>query len=292
MEGKRILVTGASGLIGTSLCMDLVKKNEVWGLSTFRNPDKKQSLKNAGVKIIQKDVVTEPISELPTDFDVIFHQLVILYEADKNPKNTVEANAYFTGRLMEHCSKSKAIVLASTGGVYRPSLEYEKETNVPGPYGWYATSKLGMEYLGTYLSRKHEIPSIILRYFWPYGAEQGRVTRMMKSIKKGEEIVVSRLQEDRYQTIYIDDIRDITIKSVESCVVNPPIFNVAGLEEITWRQMATKIGEEIGIKPIFKEVDEMRLSHLCDISKMRAVMGDPKVNLKEGMHRVRIALGF
>lgn len=292
MEGKKILVTGASGLIGSALCNKLAGKNEVWGLATFRNPEKKAQLEKMGVKILQKDVVTDPIGDIPATYDVIFHELVILYEQDVNPKRTVEANAYFTARLMEHCSSSKSIVLASTGGVYRPSLEYEKETNTPGPHGWYATSKLGMEYLGTYLSRKFEMPAIILRYFWPYGPEQGRITRMMKSIKKGEEIIVSRVREDRYQPIFVEDLADITIKSVESAVVNPPIFNVAGLETITWREMATKIGLEIGIQPKFKEVDEERLSHLCDLTKMRAVMGDPKTNLKDGIHKVKDALGY
>ena len=292
MEGNKILVTGSSGLIGTELCVQLATKNEVWGLARYRNPEKKKQLEKAGVKTIEKDVVNDTIADLPTDFDVIFHELVILYEADQNPQYTVEANTYFTGRLMEHCAKSKCIILPSTGGVYRSSLEYEKETNTPGPYGWYATSKLGMEHLGTYLSRKYEFPAIILRYFWPYGPEQGRITRMMKSIKAGEEIVVSKVREDRYQPIYIEDIARLTIESVKVAAVNPPIYNMAGLEEITWREMAQKIGEEIGIQPKFKEVDEDRLSHLCDLTKMKANIGMPKVNLKEGIHRVRVALGF
>ena len=176
LKNQKILVTGASGLIGTELCKQLAGTNEVWGLASFTKPGKEELLSQLGVKIIKKDVVHEDIIDIPQDFDVIFHELVILYEADKNPAVTRDANAYFTGRLMDHCHKSGTIVLASSGGVYQSSMNHGLETDAPGAVGWYASSKLGMEYIGSYLSRKLKIPGVILRYYWPYGPEQGRIT--------------------------------------------------------------------------------------------------------------------
>ncbi len=292
LNNKKILITGASGLVGSELCRQLTANNEVWGLAGFRVPEIKNKLESQGVKIIQKDVIRESIFDLPKDFDVIFHQLVILYDADVDPIRTQNANAYFTGKLMEQCNESGLVILASTGGVYRASTEYASESDAPGPQGWYCTSKLGMEYLGTYMSRKYRIPGVILRYYWPYGIEQGRITRMIKSIHHGEEISISAAQEDRYQPIHIEDLARLTIESVNRADIDPPVYNIAGLEEITWSQMARMIGEELGMEPKFKTDEATRLSHLADLTRMKEEIGTPHISLKEGIHRVRVGLGF
>lgn len=290
LNDKKILVSGASGLVGSELCWQLAGQNEVWGLAGFRNPAMKEQLESLGVNIIQKDITRESIADLPRNFDVIFHELVILYEAYVDPKQTQNANAFFTGKLMEHCHESGMIVLASTGGVYSAATEYMKEDAAPGPQGWYSTSKLGMEYIGAYMSRKYQIPGIILRYFWPYGPQQGRITRMMKAINNREEICISSSQEDRYQPIFIEDLARLTIESLNRVDMDPPVYNIAGLEEITWSQMATMIGEELGVEPVFKKEDKPRLSHLADLQRMKEEIGNPRVTLKEGIHRVREAL--
>ena len=121
---------------------------------------------------------------------------------------------------------------------------------------------------------------------------RGELPRMMKAIKSGESVSISGTQEDRYQPIYIEDIARLTIQSVQHAAIDPEIFNMAGLEEITWSLMAQIIGEEIGIEPSFNVLPEPRLSHLADLTKMRKLIGDPAVKLREGIHRVRIALGY
>jgi len=289
---KKILVTGASGLVGSQLCRELVADNDVWGLASFRNPEKRSEIEDLGVNVIARDVSKESIDDLPTDFDIVFHQLVILYESDVDPQKTVDVNTYFTGRLIDHCRDMGHLVMASTGGVYRASLDYDKETDAPGPVGWYATSKLGMEHLGTYLCQKHEIPAVILRYFWPYGKEQGRVTRMMKSIVKGEKIQTSSTQEDRYQPIHITDLSYLTMRALMVTSQDVPVYNMAGPEEVTWKEMALLIGQELGVEPQFEESSEARLSHLADLSRLYADIGKPKVGIKEGIHRLRLDLGF
>ena len=292
LKNKKILVTGASGMFGTQLCRQLAPMNEVWGLASFNHIGKEDLLAGWGVNIVKRNVVTDSISDIPEDFDIIFHELVILYEADKDAAVTRDANAYFTGRLMEQCFRSKAIVFGSTGGIYQSSTKYDKETDAPGSVGWYATSKLGMEYIGTYMCRKYSIPGVILRYYWPYGSEQGRITRMMKSIRNGESVSISSSQEDRYQPIFIEDIGNLTIGAVPFADIDPPIYNMAGMEEIAWSQQAKMIGEAIGVVPKFDMSPEPRLSHLADISKLTSRIGAPQVSLKDGIQRVKISLGF
>jgi nucleoside-diphosphate-sugar epimerase len=292
ISNSKILITGAGGLFGTALCKKLIDTNEVWGLARFRDHQKAIELDDMGVKLIRRDVTKESIDDIPDDFDYVFHMLAILYDADLDHQDTYEANIYFTGFMMEHCRKANGIILASSGGVYHPSVQYEKEDTTLGPVGAYCTSKYAMETLGTYLSRKHRIPAAIIRYFWPYGREQGRVTRMMKSIMAHEPISVSSGQEALYQPIHIDDVVRLTLAAVPNCDTPPPVFNMAGPETVSWRDLAERIGYAVSVPPVFDELDENRLSHLADLTKMKAILGQPEINLNEGIARVKEELGF
>ena len=169
MKGKKILVSGASGFVGFSLALELVKTNEVHGIARFRDESVRRLLEDAGVTIIAKDVTKDRLDDVPADYGYVFYELAMLRNCDDSPKEAFLANTRFVGDLVEHCRRADGVVLASTGAVYKPSTKAWNENGPLSPTNTYALSKLCGETLSSYVSEKLNVPTCILRYFYPFG---------------------------------------------------------------------------------------------------------------------------
>ncbi len=290
MKGKKVLVTGASGFLGLEVALQLCKDgNEVYGLARFRDSAAREQLESAGARIIQKDVHTEKINDLPTDFDYVFSELAMVRNCDTNLEEVYDVNSYFVGRLMEHCHSASGIVLASTGGVYMPGCRAWDESGTISPVGTYAVSKFAGDVLGCFLCDLWQIPTCILRYFYPYGPTgptQGFIHTYARQIAKGQEIPVNRNYTPRYNPIYIFDCVKHTINSAALCTTPAIVINIGGAEVISQLEMIAIMSQALGIDPKFHEIEEAPLFWLGDISLMKRLLGEPTVSLRDGIKKV------
>jgi nucleoside-diphosphate-sugar epimerase len=294
MENKKILVTGASGFIGRALTEELCRNNEVWGLARFRNQRLKEHLASLGVELIVKDVARDKLDDMPQDFDYVFSELVLLgAELLEHPDQAYEVNAYFVGRLMEHCRRAKGIILGSTGYVYPQSLTPLKEDSLIGidpPAGLYSASKSAGEVLGTYVSRQMDIPACLVRYHWPYEAQGGRVYRLARAVADETPVEVNRRLPKLLNPHYMSDCVRYTIEASNICSVPPKPLNVGGMEAVSEEQLLKRIGETMGKAPTIVETDRVGPFVIGDVSLMTALFGEPEVSLDEGIARVVDAL--
>lgn len=297
MENKKVLVTGASGFVGQALTEELCRHNEVWGLARFRNPQVKERLASLGVKLITKDAAREKLDDVPRDFDYVFNELALLGgELQEHPQPAYEVNAYFVGRLMEHCRQAQGIILASTGAVYSlsplpsregPALTASEDSPVGYNMGMglYSSSKFAGEVVATYVSRQLDIPTCILRYFWPYSSQGGLIYFLARAVAEGREVAVNRRQPTWYSTHYISDCVRYTIEAAELCSVPAKPINVTGTAA-THEEFLTRIGEKLGKAPKIVETDQAGPSGIADISLLIELLGEPEVSLDEGINRV------
>ncbi len=292
MENKKVLVAGASGFVGQALTEELCHNNEVWGLARFRNPHVKERLASLGVRLMIKDVAREKLDDLPQDFDYVFSELALLgTELQEHPQHAYEVNAYFVGRLMEHCRHAQGVVLASTGAVYRQSASPSKEDSPIGyDMGLYSTSKFAGEVVATYVSQQLNIPTCILRYFWPYGPQGGLVHGLARAVAQERPIAVNRRQPTWFTPHYMSDCIDFTIAATTVCSVPTRPINVAGAEAVTWEELLARIGEKLGKVARIVDTDQVRPSYVADITLLRELLGEPKVSMDEGITKVAAIL--
>lgn len=114
-QGKKILVTGGLGFVGTHLCEELVKnKNyEIFVLDNLTSGSEKNKIE--GVKYFIGN--TKDIEEILTKEDIIPDMVYHLGEYSrtsasfKNPAKTWELNIHGTFKVLEFCRKNKIRIL-------------------------------------------------------------------------------------------------------------------------------------------------------------------------------------
>lgn len=199
-------------------------------------------------------------------------------------------NTYFVGRLVHHCQSVSGVVLTSTGALYLPGTSPCDEEGTIAPRNTYSVSKFGGEVLARFLSELYQIPTCILRYFYPYSPtgqlDHNLVKRLAKQIAAGEEILVNHSCIPRYNPIYISDCVRYTIDAVHLCSVPPKIINIGGTEEINQLELIAIISDMLGIEPKFRESEEIPLFWVGDFSLMERLLGAPAVSLRDGIARV------
>ena len=77
LSGRRVLVTGASGLVALPIAVALAKSNEVYALARFSDPEQKRILEAAGARTITFDLAEHDLSPLPRSVDVVINYGVL-----------------------------------------------------------------------------------------------------------------------------------------------------------------------------------------------------------------------
>ncbi|MBS3762768.1 MAG: NAD(P)-dependent oxidoreductase [Planctomycetes bacterium] len=301
ISNKKVLVAGVTGLFGRGLSYLLAKNNEVHGLCRFSEPRLREEVSEWCENLWPVDGANPKcLQNVPRDFDYVFNEAVQWGLDDTYTwptfKRLMEINSFFPGQLMEHFAGSGAgLIFGSTGGVYQHSedkddLNKEGITTLEGGFHPYDDTKLGGEMMVRYFSREHDIPAVILRYYWPaapYG-EGGRAGRTCRAWLEGKPTHVSH-KNPWYHTVgYISDLLYATCAAANRCSAPVNIYNVTGDQIVNYRDVDLAVAEAMDIDPIFEEVEQERdiPMYVADIEKMTAELWKPRVGLKEYALRV------
>lgn len=299
--GKRVLVLGASGLIGRGLVHVLSKNNEVHGLARFTAPKVKPELEKKCAKLWEVDV-SQPgsLNSLPKDFDVVINEVVLW--GINEPRDwdhffdLLRTNAFVPGRVMEHFGQKGAkLVFGATGGAYLFSKD-RNDLNREGVTGWrggdhpYDDTKLAGEAIVHYLSTEHGIPAAILRYYWPVAPyhDGGRTGRSYRSWLDGKPTQVSKKNPWYHNVGYIADLVYGTIAAANKVASPPVTYNVSGSDIVTYREVDEALAQEMGVEPNWEEVEHERdmPMYLADVTRMSKDLWHPRFGLKETVRRV------
>src|SRR5689334_4737790 len=202
-SGKKVIVTGGAGFIGSHICEDLLPLGaEVYCLDNF-SAGKRSNVAfmttQPNFHVVAKDVCDDDaeMAALFDGADIVFHNAA----SKKNiclldPARDLDVNAGGTLNLLRHAIKYKVgkFVHASTGSVYgEPRIFPTDEHHPYEPVSYYGVSKLAGERYVDVFHRLHELNTTILRYFHVYGPRQesnefgGVVSIFARRIINGED---------------------------------------------------------------------------------------------------------
>jgi nucleoside-diphosphate-sugar epimerase len=292
VSGKRILVTGITGMMGRALAEHLAGANEVWGVARFADPALRRRFEARGIHCLPLDLAAGDLASLPRGVDVLLHLAV---QWGGPPRAALEFNGLLTGRLLEALPDLEAYVLGSSVAVYtgsgvREELTEESVTVLGGVYG---TGKLLGDTVAAYVSRRRGLAGSILRYWFPYtdepGVPQNYYEGLLSSLRAGSPFRVPVSSPGCQQPLFIADLVRITVDSLRFASPEPFILNVAGHERLSLRQILETMGRASGLEPkivLDPAGGSDLLSGSYDLTKLARTCGLGTVPFAEGMARL------
>ena len=308
LEGKRILITGGAGFIGTTLAERLVGTNEVIALDNLHRDALSGSelAEHPNFTFEQADVLdAERLRELAAGATHIVHCAAIagVDTVLESPVRTMRVNLIGTYNALEaaHATQStlERFVDFSTSEVFGTRAYRVEETHVTsggsvGEARWtYAVSKLAGEYMAHSYFDEFGLPATTLRPFNIYGPGQvgvGAIHTFAVRALAGEELVIHGDGSQIRAWCYIDDMVDALLLVLEREEAVGETFNVGNTRStVTILDLAERVKRitasqsEIVFRPLHYTDVEIRIPN---VDKARRLLGfDAKVDLEDGLAR-------
>lgn len=283
---KRILLTGATGLIGKRLTSMLKGMHELSVLGRGEPVP--------GVDWIACDL-SEPLdtSILPGNVDAVVYlaQPQFFRDFPERANGIFEINVAKVQALLDWACKAgvRQFVLASSGGIYGHGNDAFREEDIvrpSGPLGYYLASKHCAELLTE--SYADHLCVAVLRFFFVYGPGQRAgmlIPRLIESVRTGRPVILQGQDGVRLNPIFVDDAATAVVRSL--ALTESHKINIAGSEVLSLRQLAERIGQVVGRAPVFEMQSDAEPRHLVgDTSRMERLLGTAAIALNEGLRRM------
>jgi dTDP-glucose 4,6-dehydratase len=299
--GKRVLITGAAGFLGSHLCDRFIKEGySVIGMDNLITGD----LKNIEhlFKLKEFEFYHHDVSKfihIAGQLDYILHFASPASPIDylKIPIQTLKVGSLGTHNCLGLALAKKArILVASTSEVYGDPLvhpqneEYWGNVNPVGPRGVYDEAKRFQEAITMAYHTFHNVETRIIRIFNTYGPRMrlndGRaLPAFIGQALRGEDLTVFGDGSQTRSFCYVDDLVDGIYKLLLSDYAYP--VNVGNPDEISLKDFAEEIikltgtKQKIVYKPLPTDDPKQRKP---DITRAKEILNwQPKVNRAEGL---------
>jgi UDP-glucose 4-epimerase len=239
----RIVMTGASGFLGTSL-RRAFGGNEVFALGRARGSPA------PGLRHVIADLsVPLSLRGLPDRCDAVLHLAQPRRDEPHAERDTFAVNVGATEDLIGYARSSGArvFVFASTGNVYAPGTAPHDEhdpldASTRDPY---VRSKIE----GERVVARHsdEVRCLVFRPFTPYGPRQRRrmIPDLIERIRAGRPVVLTNGGRPSVNPVYVADLVAWIVAALSRDEV-AGAFNLAGDEVVDVKDLALMIGRLAG----------------------------------------------
>lgn len=304
LKGKRILVTGGAGFIGSHIvdclldegCADVVVIDDM----TRGRPE---NLARAGddIRLIKGDIRDgELMAGLVSRADVVFHQAALrITHCAAEPRLALQVMVDATFDLLELCAQHdvEKVVAASSASVYGMADSFPiSETHHPYNNGTlYGAAKAFNEGLLGAFHDMYGLPYVALRYFNVYGPRMdihGKYTevliRWMDCIAAGKSPIIFG---DGRQTMDFVHVRDVARANILAAKADATdrVFNVGSGTETSLLELAERLLRIMGREHLRAQFESERkvnpvARRLADTQAARAVLGfNAAIPLDEGL---------
>lgn len=282
----KILITGASGFIGSSLVRSLAEEHTVYGVVR----KKKKFHDNPQVNFIEVDLSHKDfVKELPSGINTVIHlaQSSRYREFPDGVEDMIAINVNSTGLLLDWARRSgvKHFVFSSTANVYAQTGEKFTEQSKTAPNSFYGASKLAAEQLVVQYAQCFSID--ILRLFTVYGPGQKGmlIPQIIQKIRLGEEIYLASKIGIYLTPIYIDDLVNIISHLMKTDNdLKLRIMNVCGNEKVSLGQIVRNIEKILNVSTPIRVTNDIPMNFIGSNELLfREIDALDFTRLKEGL---------
>jgi NAD dependent epimerase/dehydratase len=310
-RGRRVLVTGADGFIGSHLVEALAADGAlVTAFSLYNSFDSFGWLDDLGdetlasIKRVRVDIRDAGFMRRAlADQDIVFHlaALIAIPHSYVAPQSYVETNILGTLNILDaaHVNGVQRVVHTSTSEVYGSAVTLPISEDHPlqgqSPY---SASKIGADMLAESYVRSFDAPVVILRPFNSYGPRQSERAIIPTLIRQFLDsscrvVKVGDVTTTRDFTFVTDTVAAFMAAGIGSRVAFGRPYNAGSGKMISVGGLIEVLAQVIGTtKPVLQEQERMRPGN----SEVRALQADsrrmfgdtgwqPRASLQQGLMR-------
>lgn len=308
INGKKILITGGSGLIGSQIADLLVKETagEIIIYDNFirgRRENLAWAQANGPVRIIEGDIRhRDKLARALEGVEILFHQAAIrITQCAEEPRLALEVLADGTFNVLEEARKAgvKKIVAASSASVYGAADMYPIQES-HHPYNnrtIYGAAKSFNEGLLRSFHEMYGLDYVALRYFNVYGPRMdtyGAYTevliRWIQRIQEGKPPLILGDGTQTMDFIYVEDVGRSNILAAVAEVTDE-VFNIGSGTETSLNELADTLLKVMksDLRPEYgppRKVNQVP-RRLADVSKATRLLGfKSQISLGDGLKRL------
>lgn len=313
LEGRRAVITGGAGFLGSHLCERLVAAGlDVHGVDCFTDyypePRKRANLRrlmdNDRFTLHRIDLARDDALAAIDGSHVIFH---LAAQAGVRPSYSgfasyLRHNLMATQKLLEKLAtigSNAKVVYASSSSVYGTAERLPTHEGCrPAPVSPYGVTKLATEHLARSYQRTTGLPVVGLRFFTVYGPRQRpdmAFSRFIAAAQTGRPVPLFGDGRQQRDFTYVSDAVDAMLAAATRGVPGR-VYNVGAGRPTELREVIEMLGDLMGrpipLAPRAPARGDARAT-CADGSLAQRDMGfEPRVGLEDGLARqIRWATG-
>ncbi|MDD4955586.1 MAG: SDR family oxidoreductase [Candidatus Omnitrophica bacterium] len=303
-KGRKVLVTGGAGFIGSHIVDRLVKEGaSVTVLDNLCSGKIENIAQNKDkIKFIQKDLRDDSaLNEALSGIELVSHQAALrsVPKSMERPLEYHDVNVTGTLKLFLKAKEKgvKRIAMASSSSVYGERFDFpEKESDCAKPISPYAASKLIDEYYAYLFSKQFGLSVVCMRYFNVYGPGQSLddeyavvIPKFITCLLEGKNPPIYGDGEQERDFTYVENVVEANMRALIAPDAGGEVFNIGNGAPNSvnglLRTLNKIMNKNIKATYLPERAGDVRKTH-SDISKAEKILGwKPKIGFEEGLKK-------
>ena len=290
MKGKKCIVTGAAGFIGSHIAETLLdsgasKVTIIDNMSTGTVENLKD-LDHDKIELICADITQTNLNNIFEGHDYVFHEaaLISVPESIEKPEQTNKTNIEGSFKVLKAASQTgiKKVISASSAAVYGETEVLPNHEGLPlNPLSPYAVSKSTLELYSYTFNQTYNLDTACLRYFNVFGPRQnvasaysGVIPKFIMALLNDQRPIIFGDGEQTRDFIYVKNIAKANIQIAQSNVTG--VYNIAHGKQTSINDLLHQICDIMGydFNPEYQPAQLGDIKHsVADITKAQESFG-------------------